>query len=175
MFQFGRFPSCNYFIHYKIHDSSPWGFPHSEIPGSMLIYSSPRLIAVSHVLLRLLMPRHSPCALFRLNFPMFSLAWVSQIIVFGFFAFEKAFFLLRATFFFYSRHFRDEIVVLNHFFGKTKSSFLKFVLLTQLSVRFFVFALFGFQWTFSFHKPSGLFGGLKWTRTTDLALIRRAL
>ena len=37
---------------------------------------------------------------------------------------------------FYSRHFRDEIVVLNHFFGKTKSSFLKFVLLTQLSVRF---------------------------------------
>ena len=34
----------------------------------MLIYSSPRLIAVSHVLLRLLMPRHSPYALFRLNF-----------------------------------------------------------------------------------------------------------
>ena len=68
MFQFGRFPSCNYLIHYKIHDSSPWGFPHSEIPGSMLIYSSPRLIAVSHVLLRLLMPRHSPYALFRLNF-----------------------------------------------------------------------------------------------------------
>ena len=43
-------------------------FPHSEIPGSRLIYSSPRLIAVSHVLHRLLMPRHSPYALLRLNF-----------------------------------------------------------------------------------------------------------
>ena len=44
------------------------GFPHSEIPGSKLICSSPRLIAACHVLLRLLMPRHSPYALFRLNF-----------------------------------------------------------------------------------------------------------
>ena len=34
----------------------------------MLIYSSPWLIAVSRVLLRLLMPRHSPYALLRLNF-----------------------------------------------------------------------------------------------------------
>ena len=39
------------------------GLPHSEIPGSMDICSSPRLIAACHVLLRLLMPRHSPCAL----------------------------------------------------------------------------------------------------------------
>ena len=34
----------------------------------MLICSSPRLIAACHVLLRLLMPRHSPYALVRLNF-----------------------------------------------------------------------------------------------------------
>ena len=33
----------------------------------MLICSSPRLFAAYHVLLRLLMPRHSPCALFRLT------------------------------------------------------------------------------------------------------------
>ena len=39
------------------------GLPHSEISGSQLDYSSPKLIAVSHVLLRLLMPRHSPFAL----------------------------------------------------------------------------------------------------------------
>ena len=44
------------------------GFPHSEIPGSKLICSSPRLIAAYHVLLRLLMPRHSPCALISLTF-----------------------------------------------------------------------------------------------------------
>ena len=39
------------------------GLPHSEIPGSKLVCSSPRLIAAYHVLLRLLEPRHSPCAL----------------------------------------------------------------------------------------------------------------
>ena len=46
----------------------PAGFPHSDICGSMDICSSPQLFAVSHVLLRLLMPRHSPYALVRLNF-----------------------------------------------------------------------------------------------------------
>ena len=39
------------------------GFPHSEIPGSTLICSSPRLIAAYHVLHRLSSPRHPPCAL----------------------------------------------------------------------------------------------------------------
>src|SRR5574344_1964107 len=41
----------------------PWGFPHSEIHGSMDICSSPWLIAACRVLLRLSVPRHSPCAL----------------------------------------------------------------------------------------------------------------
>ena len=44
------------------------GFPHSEISGSKLICSSPKLIAAYHVLHRLLMPRHSPCALFSLTY-----------------------------------------------------------------------------------------------------------
>ncbi len=39
------------------------GFPHSDIPGSTLVCSSPRLIAAYHVLHRLLTPRHPPCAL----------------------------------------------------------------------------------------------------------------
>ena len=39
------------------------GLPHSEIPGSELVCSSPRLIAAYHVLHRLLTPRHPPCAL----------------------------------------------------------------------------------------------------------------
>ena len=39
------------------------GFPHSEIRGSKLIRSSPRLIAAYHVLHRLLEPRHSRNAL----------------------------------------------------------------------------------------------------------------
>src|SRR5208337_3705389 len=41
----------------------PAGFPHSEIPGSKPACGSPRLIAACHVLRRLLLPRHPPCAL----------------------------------------------------------------------------------------------------------------
>ena len=70
MFQFPSFPFCDYFIHHRIYGSSPYGFPHSEIPGLALICSYPRLIAACHVLLRLLMPRHSPYALLRLNFSL---------------------------------------------------------------------------------------------------------
>ena len=43
------------------------GFPHSDIRGSMDICSSPRLFAAYHVFLRLLVPRHPPCALLRLT------------------------------------------------------------------------------------------------------------
>ena len=39
------------------------GFPHSEISGSTLVCSSPKLIAAYHVLHRLLAPRHPPYAL----------------------------------------------------------------------------------------------------------------
>ena len=49
-------------------DSTLAGFPHSEIHGSMDICSSPWLIAACHVLLRLLMPRHSSYALSSLTF-----------------------------------------------------------------------------------------------------------
>ena len=41
----------------------PDGFPHSDIHGSRLICSSPWLFAAYHVFLRLLVPRHPPCAL----------------------------------------------------------------------------------------------------------------
>ena len=43
------------------------GFPHSEILGSKLVRSSPRLIAAYHVLHRLLAPRHQPNALLTLD------------------------------------------------------------------------------------------------------------
>ena len=43
------------------------GFPHSEIFGSKCAGNSPKLIAACHVLHRLLMPRHSPCALSNLT------------------------------------------------------------------------------------------------------------
>ena len=43
------------------------GFPHSEISGSKRTYRSPKHIGVSPVLHRLLVPRHSPCALHNLT------------------------------------------------------------------------------------------------------------
>ena len=41
----------------------PAGFPHSDICGSKIICISPQLFAAYHVFLRLLVPRHPPCAL----------------------------------------------------------------------------------------------------------------
>ena len=67
MFQFRAFPSYAYFIQRTIPEYCSGGFPHSEISGSTDICSSPKLIAACHVLLRLLMPRHSPCALYSLT------------------------------------------------------------------------------------------------------------
>ena len=67
MFQFRRFPTYTYLIQCTLLWYCHSGFPHSEISGSMLICSSPKLIAAYHVLHRLLMPRHSPCALFSLT------------------------------------------------------------------------------------------------------------
>jgi hypothetical protein len=43
------------------------GFPHSEILGSKLVRSSPKLIAAYHVLHRLSAPRHPPNALITLD------------------------------------------------------------------------------------------------------------
>ena len=67
MFQFRAFPSYGYLIHRTILEYCSSVLPHSEISGSTLICSSPKLIAACHVLHRLLMPRHSPCALFSLT------------------------------------------------------------------------------------------------------------
>lgn len=44
------------------------GFPHSDITGSLRAYRSPMHFVVCHVLLQLLVPRHSPCALINLTF-----------------------------------------------------------------------------------------------------------
>ena len=67
MFQFRAFPSYAYLIQRTIPEYCSGGFPHSEISGSTDICSSPMLIAACHVLRRLLMPRHSPCALYSLT------------------------------------------------------------------------------------------------------------
>ena len=50
------------------------GFPHSDICGSTIICISPQLFAAYHVFLRLLVPRHPPCALLCLISSMHSVA-----------------------------------------------------------------------------------------------------
>ena len=67
MFQFRAFPSYTYLIQCMILEYCSSVLPHSEISGSTLICSSPKLFAACHVLHRLLMPRHSPCALISLT------------------------------------------------------------------------------------------------------------
>ncbi len=67
MFQFRRFPTYAYLIQRRLTEYCSAGFPHSDISGSTVICTSPKLIAACHVLHRLLMPRHSPCALLRLT------------------------------------------------------------------------------------------------------------
>ena len=67
MFQFRRFPTYAYLIQRRLTEYCSAGFPHSEISGSTVICTSPKLIAACHVLHRLLMPRHSPCALYSLT------------------------------------------------------------------------------------------------------------
>ena len=63
-----RVPPVPLWIHDTVHGGLPCGSPHSDIRGSKDICSSPRLFAAYHVFLRLLVPRHPPCALLRLTF-----------------------------------------------------------------------------------------------------------
>ena len=55
-------------IQYMMTDDWSAGLLHSEICGSPCICHSPQLIAAYHVLHRLPVPRHSPCALSHLTF-----------------------------------------------------------------------------------------------------------
>ena len=152
----------------------------------MLIYSSPWLIAVSHVLLRLLMPRHSPYALCNLN------------LLFSYFALSFAISFYRFGCLFFYHPLVAKLQFLTFFLGKT--NFYLFLLLSQ-----YLFVCFiRFSMIICIHSNSALpvsdvscfrlrnevvqtsnetrptkqalsSGRSGWTRTIDLALIRRAL
>ena len=116
-----RVPSAWLWIHHTVTAYCAAGLPHSEICGSKAICASPQLIAACHVLHRLLMPRHSPCALVHLTVLLES---------YEFFLFTLYTEKLRFRIVQFSRYKRED-------------------------------------WL--------LCGGPRWTRTTDLTLIRRAL
>ena len=58
-----RVPPAYLCIQYAVTEVCSARFPHSDIDGSLDICSLPSLFAAYHVLLRLLVPRHPPCAL----------------------------------------------------------------------------------------------------------------
>ena len=60
-------PLHTLWIHVWMHTVFVCGFPHSDIHGSKVICTSPWLFAAYHVFLRLLVPRHPPCALISLT------------------------------------------------------------------------------------------------------------
>ena len=60
-------PLIYLFIQYMIRTLLMRGLLHSDTLGSIRACRSPRLFAAYRVLLRLLMPRHPPCALISLN------------------------------------------------------------------------------------------------------------
>ena len=62
-----RVPDVWLWIHHTTTEVYSARFPHSEICGSLCICHSPQLIAAYHVFLRLLVPRHPPCALYSLT------------------------------------------------------------------------------------------------------------
>ena len=136
---------------------NPGEFPHSEISGSMLICSSPKLIAAYHVFHRLPVPRHSPCALVRLTIQtILSREW----LVFPLDSFLPTKIIVTLPF---------EIVI-----------FLK----KELTIIFVSQLLFSFQGTslvmfpqspVSCNSDSSSHGGPKWTRTIDLTIISRVL
>ena len=64
-------PSVRLCIHLTVTVVSTAGFPHSDTHGSLTVCVSPWLFAAFCVLLRFLMPRHSPFALISLTFDIY--------------------------------------------------------------------------------------------------------
>ena len=73
MFQFPGFASYTYVFSARYHTCG--GFPHSDIRGSKVVRTSPRLFAAYHVLHRLLVPRHPTDALLRLIYSMINIIY----------------------------------------------------------------------------------------------------
>ena len=63
MVHFPALPSFAYGFSGGYSEMNQSGFPHSDIPGSKVVCTSPGLIAAYRVLHRLLVPRHSPYTL----------------------------------------------------------------------------------------------------------------
>ena len=146
----------------------------------MLICSSPRLIAACHVLHRLLMPRHSPYALVRLNFLLYDLChtlvlvlWIVWVSIWTFRSgLYWLFYAVKKHFAFCTLFFEFHLSVKLFFpYNLERLNNLLFCpLLFVFLLKSFFYSVVKDQNT----HPCAL-GRSGWTRTIDLALIRRAL
>ena len=186
MFQFARFPS-----HALGHG---WlciitaGFLHSDVCGSPIICISPQLFAACHVLRRQISPRHPPYALsiltyvFYLDFCFFlarrkvSLSPSFLQYARKFFSFVKSFLSFLLLYSFQRTVSRLVCRVGGDEENRTPDPLLARQVLSQLSyaplrvIMLLLVLALTFSVSFGFSPY-----GLKWTRTTDLTLIRRAL
>ena len=165
MFQFRRFPSYAYFFQHMMHELLSCGLLHSDICGSFHACWSPQLFAAYHVLLRLLMPRHSP-------YPLISLTIWIMLILFASFAncrLFKTFFLNYPT---------SNLSIICRF--PHLHYFLHYSIFKLPSYNVFSPLVFSTSFLIRIALKFAVLifltaGGHKWTRTTDLTLIRRAL
>ena len=100
--------SVTYGFSNRYMDITPCGLPHSDISGSKLVCSSPKLIAAYRVLLRLLVPRHPSCALSSLTTKKQSLKNCLPVSQHKLLTFADIYISLNINFFlaeFSSRHF----------------------------------------------------------------------
>ena len=143
--------------------------------------SSPKLIAACHVLHRLLMPRHSPCALYSLTLVEHLFLKSCPLFVMNYAGFscyytQNCFVTLTRTAF--------AILLINSF----HNIFAVDNLCCLLSLLYFIFVQFSrctlrlkpdtnAQSLKRLYPSSSIFlnGGPKWTRTTDLTIISRVL
>ena len=189
MFQFPGFPSYTYVFSIWYTVLHRVCFHIRKSADITLICSSPQLIAACHVLHRLLMPRHSPYALFCLNFLFGS--HISELLEFqnmGFiFSHLKGFPFLCIVVSPLGELFpyRETVVFVTLNFRKDLDSFWLAIVVTfaNLEISSFFLTICSFLYSFfirfSKNKSSStisiVLGRSGWTRTTDLALIRRAL
>ena len=152
-------PRIALWIHAMLTEYCSAGFPHSEICGSMDMCSSPQLIAACHVLRRLPVPRHSPCALCSLTFfsVLESYGQICKIKV------QHSCCSSRSTIFFIASRY----LTICHVFLFTRYSVFK-VLRTS-------FRMLNVIHLFPNEQQSAFFGGDERNRTTGLLLARQAL
>ena len=201
MFQFGRFPSLPYVFRQGFTTLHRTGFPIRTSAGQCLFPTRRGFSQVitsffgfqcQGILLTLFFAWTAFLFLFSFRKTFYaSFAWASQIIVFGLWLkrpFWFSFTFLSALKMNHLQNWRNCFLPFDTY-GKTFYHFCFIITSFSHNYLFRFFSLFGFQWTPSFfEKKEGketsvmrfahmisVSGRPKWTRTTDLVLIRHAL